>query len=244
MNSQTSQTEKQLAAEFKEGLAWRKKRVRKIKNNKGHYKLAQGPTQVVHFIPLRPARPIDIANSTAAEHLASIAGPSDGINEIRRINEDGWIKSKQETNSTEKRSYIQLYRTGRIEAVSLIRSRNSQLKLIASQILDEEILHLITQCLRALQELNVSLPMIITASYHNVLEHALATKNYEYLGHDKERYSITVNSTTHREITLNHWPAQAEIPTIFSDIVNLPWNASGYVESHYYKTNGDHAPIN
>lgn len=240
MNKQKSHTEELLMVELEDARAWRKKRVKKIKKNNGHYQIAQGPTQVVHFIPLLLERPIDITSRTPKEQLASITGPSDGMNEIRRINAHGWIKSKQESSSTEKRSYIQLYRTGRIEAVTLIASRSSQPNIIASQILDKEILQLIDQCLTALKVLNVSLPILITASYHNIAGQTLAGKNYDHWGADKEYYSILKNSIPHREIILSNWPAQSEIPKLFSDIVNLPWNASGHAKSHYYESNGDH----
>jgi len=196
------------------------------------------PKIVLHLIPIisfNPAQHYDI--SEISSHPQKM-GPMRCSGWNHRYNLDGFLTYSAEM-AGKSYSYVQLFRSGIIEAVqgSLLQARGERL-LIPSVAYERELIMSLTGYLSILETLNVEPPIFIFLTLLGVKGYSMSVDPWEF--------DIDEVSTIDRdilllpEIVIDSYRVSAE--DILKPCFDSIWNACGFSRSFNYNDAGEWAP--
>ncbi|MBX9691338.1 MAG: ATP-binding protein, partial [Cyanobacteria bacterium] len=184
--------------------AWRQNRFATIMRNEGQLPLRQGPVRVLHFIPLSfldPSKLIDM--EILEQQRYSLPSTPFISNSGRRYNADGFL-TMLKTNAAGFRSYLQFYREGTIEAVSILPVNESAEKVFAGQEIEENMIEGLECYLKSMFRAGVTPPILVGVAYFNVMGYRIAGKNFSQYSGDPE-FSIIQDVIQYRDELFSEW---------------------------------------
>jgi len=217
---------------------WRDDRIGKILTGDTPIPIASGAKLLLHLIPLDSfTDPLRIA-ATAFDGKAVDFRPIAVSGWDHRIYLDGYVthggRPYQEQNGKD-RSYCQVFRSGRIEAVcaDLVDERNGRL-LIGSVWYEKVILEAAAQYLRTLASLDILPPIVLLVAFIDARDAIMAVS---------ERYFGLSVRPIDRDIVLLpdvliEEPPK-DLPCLLRPVFDAAWNACGIARSLNYDQNGN-----
>lgn len=201
--------------------------------------LVANPRTVLHVIPLASLRSdfrIDLGR--IPDHVRGIQ-TLDGTSMGGRFNLDGFVRyTGADADGPGYTGYCQVFRTGTIETVDayLVRERDGR-GLIPHVLFEENIARFLRGCLSGLHELDVPLPLVITASLTGVkgYEMAMVPGRMRFTSTPIDRDIVVLP-----DVLIEDY--EADVPTVLRPIFDAIWNAAGWERSMNYTEEGRWEP--
>lgn len=203
--------------------SYRQTRVGLLANGDSAIPLPEGPRVILHLLPLSPEARVDVLE------LFNNMAKNDSINPIittwrqERINFAGYL------SYADKRGYVQVYRNGRIEAVSanLVSASTGEEKWVPSLSFEDAILGAVRRYAETLVRLGVEFPIAVGLTLVGAKGYVFANRGYAELPQplDSNLYlcdDVFLESLDNIDVALK---------PVFDSL----WQAGGYPGSIYYK---------
>lgn len=205
--------------------------------------MSTNPLLALHIIPyevLDPSRVVDLQRADGlCPQLLVPLGLSYGPQ--RRFNADGIFCWQSERPEQKVSTYIQLYRSGMIEAVAIEeRGAFSQVRygagegtpVIGSTLLVENVLRTVTKSITLLQQIDVVPPIVIMLSILNAKGYVFAVQRREmYNANQLDRSQVLLPP-----VVMNSY---AEfLPRVLRPLFDALWNAGGHAACTLYTAEG------
>lgn len=222
-------------AELPERIArWRDERLGRIVANEGPVRLNSGTCLVLHMIPLESFGTEWRLHGTDFSNLQSPFRPIASSGWSHRINIDGFVTfSPDRVNEGTVCSYTQLFRSGRIEAVSTdIANEREGTRWIASQWYEKTILEIMGSFLEGLSSLDIQPPFIFMMSFIGAKGAYMATD--PRLG--SYGSPIDRDMVQFPEVIIESFDVDLSI--ILRPVFDAVWNACGFPQSLNYDRDG------
>lgn len=218
---------------------WRDDRLAKVIGGDAPVPLEDGARLFIHLLPLWSfAGSVELsAGELGKQRLAF--GPPGGDGFSQRFNIDGMITSPQALRERRRnKAYCQVFRSGRVEAVSAeFVNVHDNHRAVASIWYEETVMASIGSYLKGLKDLGVPLPIVALVAIAGAKDAWFAV-HQSLMGRE--------NSTIDRDLLLlpdvlieNYTP---DIPTLLRPVFDAVWNAAGWERSFYYDENGKWKP--
>lgn len=223
----------QSAGYLKEAKDWRDGRLKDITNQVQHgYNLNKEPIQIIHLIPLGGSGYDRLLAVKDMEQQKDSLDPYDTDGKlIHRYNADGFRCQSGTTG------YVQLYRTGRMECARTLEKWPVSIMGLQAWSLEKSILN-ISAYLRAMQNLGITPPILISCSYSGVHDYFLG--NMSELASQDDAHRFFSDTFTLPEILLEEWLEQSDLNKLVRPLIDMVWNAAGYEASPNFDQNGNH----
>jgi len=198
-----------------------------------HSDMESGPVQIIHMQPLSGTIEID---PQAVRKLQSSLAPIERTDEYTgRINVHGYKTQKIFRDSKRVNAYVQVFRTGQLESVRILRELSDPKGIFGEQT-DDELIRAIWSYSSALQALKVSLPIQIAITYLGLKDFTLRTRDIygPTCEFDTADMSLPV-------IDVTEWPQVGCLESTAETLrpsINVFWNAAGFDKSASYTAGG------
>jgi hypothetical protein len=206
-----------------------------IFNNDTPVPLYNSTNIAVHIIPLISFNPAQFYDISIVFNAPGKMPPINSPAFSHRFNLDGFVTYSDDDNH-KSFSYVQLYKSGIIEAVNSSMLNTEQKKIYPSY--EKKIIESLKEYLSLLKEISVELPMFIFIDLLKVRGYTMAVS--------PENFDIRRINTIDREIALlpeviveNY---DVNIPQLLKPCFNAIWNACGFKRSFNYNDQGEWAP--
>jgi len=219
-------------------ISFREDRISNIYSNNAPIELEEVAKTIIHIIPINAfslSQRYDI-NRIDFNDLKLIYGHAD----VHRYNLDGVISY----NPHESNGYVQLYRTGIIEAVDLHYTKPSaDGNVIPAGLYEPALMEAIKQYLEILHNLDAETPIFIFISLTGVKGTTLGLNSQEFRSESRRaRHLIDRDVLLLPESTIEEYEAQIE--NLMKVTFDAIWNACGYASSYHYDAYGNWNPRN
>jgi hypothetical protein len=217
---------------------FRTDRISKILADETPVPLYNNPKTVLQLIPIisfNPAQAYDISKVASREVRVSPIYSS-GSND--RYNLDGFL-SYSHVEEGKAHSYVQLFRSGIIEAVeALLLEPHEKGLFIPSIDYEKHLIHSLAEYLSVLKALNVEPPIFIFLTLLGVKGYTMGIDTWRYWVH--ERHTIDRDVLPLPEVMIDNYDDSAEkmLKPCFDSI----WNACGFAGDFYYNDEGKWDP--
>lgn len=199
--------------------------------------LTNGPKLVLHLVPLtalEESRPLDIGK-TENELTTTLIPMGAAGTWSNRLNFDGFL-----TYNTYADTYVQLYRSGVIEAVSMVGARNAPPEFtnsLPSTLIERELISASRSYLVVLAKLGINPPVFLMLSMLDVKGRYFPSGRFFFLS---DIQSIDRDVLALPEVMIDD--LSTDIPQMLRPTLNILWQASGYSGSPNFDSNGDWRP--
>jgi hypothetical protein len=212
---------------------FRTARISKILANETPVPFYDNPKIVLHLIPIisfKPSQAYDIS-MVASGKLKLLPVYCSGWND--RYNLEGFM-SYSWNKDKGSHSYVQLFRSGIIEAVEgLLLEPHGEQRLIPSIAYERELLHSLTEYLSVLKALNVEPPIVLFLTLLGVKGYSMGlSSRYEI----DEIYKIDRDMLSLPEVIIENHDEAAD--RILKPCFDSVWNACGFSGDFYYNDEG------
>jgi hypothetical protein len=211
-------------------------RAKAIINNDTPVPLYNSTNIAVHVIPLMSFNPSQFYDIRVISNAPGKMPPINSPAFSNRFNLDGFITYSDDDNH-KSFSYVQLYKSGIIEAVNSSMLNNEGKKIYPSY--ERKIVESLKEYLSLLKEISVELPMFIFIDLLKVKGYTMAVS--------PEQFDIRRTNTIDREIALlpeviieNY---DDNIPQLLKPVFDSIWNACGLPRSLNFNEDGEWAPM-
>lgn len=217
---------------------WRDDRIARILAHETPIRLEPGAKMALHIVPLESVSdPFRIPATDFAGK--SIPFQPLGVSAWdHRINLDGYVTHGgrgYQANSGAERSYCQVFRSGRIEAVFSQLVREPQARpVIASVWFEQAVLEATSRYIKPLTDLGISYPLVVMLSFLEA-KGAYMAVDPRYIGIDV--HPIDRDVLVLPEVVLE--APQADLPRTLRPIFDAAWNACGIARSLNYDNKGN-----
>lgn len=199
--------------------------------------LSAGPKLVVHLVPLTALEGQSTLNvGKSDDDLTRLLIPMGaGGTWSKRLNFDGFL-----THNAYADTYVQLYRNGLIEAVSMVGSKNAPSQFqnsLPSTLIERELLQGVSHYVSALAKLGVNSPIFLMLSMVEVKGRYLPSRNFFFVS---DVQSIDRDVLALPEIMIDDF--SADIPQALRPAIDIMWQASGYAGSPNFDADGNWSP--
>jgi hypothetical protein len=214
---------------------FRAERIASLYANDSPVKLDNNPFIVLHIIPLSTfyhGKLSDISSLYGERHNLIIEW-SNTTNS--RFNFDGFLvypPITPNTNSTF--AYAQFYRNGIVEAVDAITIKLHNGRKIIPYFYEKVIINILKNFIKYQKQLGVDPPFIVFLSFLKVFDHVIALKNNEIGNNFIDRDMLLTP-----DIFIEDY--ESNLPQALHPLFDIIWNASGYMRSMNYDTEGNWA---
>lgn len=216
---------------------WRDDRIAKTLANDTPIRLESGAKMALHIVPLES---IGDSYRIPASKLdgKSIQFQPLGVSSWdHRINLDGYVTHGGPYQATDgaERSYFQVFRSGRIEAVfsGLVRHPNGR-PVIASVWYEKAVLEAVARYLKSLSELDISYPIVVMLSF---LDARGAYMAIDHINPGIGVHPIDRDVLVFPDVVLEVLPA--DLPRALRPMFDAAWNACGIASSLNYDKKGN-----
>ena len=217
--------------------AYRTERINQIESGQGPMPLPAGVKIILHFVPLVAIDSIsdqDFAASALTKEMNLKLPPLGGSGWGHRFNFDGFL-----TYSPATHSYVQLFRSGIVEAVRPDSAESqarlaSGNRLLPGTVFERDMIVAVRTYLDAQRHASVSLPIFLALSLNGVKGYTLASNQY----HRIEQIDRDLLLTTPLLIEDFDVDVPAFLRTTFDSI----WQAAGAEGSINYDSDGKWSP--
>lgn len=217
---------------------WRDDRIARILADDTPVRLEPGAKMALHVVPLEsvgdpfriPASELD--GKPIEFQPLGVSGWD------HRINLDGYVthggRPYQATNGAD-RSYCQVFRSGRVEAVfsELVREHNGR-PLIASTWYEKSVLEATARYIKSLTDLGVSYPLVVMLCFLDA-RGALMAVSSDFFGLDV--HPIDRDVLVFPDVVLEAPPT--DLPRALRPMFDAAWNACGIARSLNYDKKGN-----
>jgi len=218
---------------------WRDDRIAKILADDTPIRLEPGAKMALHVVPLEsvgdPFRiPASELDGKPIEFQPLGVGSWD-----HRINLDGYVthggRAYQATDGTE-RSYCQVFRSGRIEAVcsELVHEPKGR-PVIASLWYEKAVLEATARYIKSLSELDVAYPIVVMLSFLDARGAYMGIDPMRSFGQDE--HPIDRDVLVFPDVVLEAPPT--DLPRALRPMFDAAWNACGIARSLNYDEKGN-----
>jgi hypothetical protein len=196
--------------------------------------MEDGPVQIIHMVPTGS----DISiNLEKASPLSSLLSPAERIQAryLGRINIHGYITEKTFANSTKLNGYVQVFRSGQLESVRILQE-DEKLKALYADQLDSDLIQAIWSYGLALHQLQVPLPIVLTAQFQNIKGYNLRTR-----GRATPTSPIDVDNFVLPTAEITDWSQVGKIEHVaqlLKPLLDVFWNAGGFERSLSFDAKG------
>jgi hypothetical protein len=214
--------------------AFRSDRLGKILSGETPIPVSPGPKLVLHLLPLRAfADPVTIdlvgAESSLDSRLLPMGPKANGFGALQ-FNFNGLLRNSGSGGSPQTDSYVQLFRSGAIEAVCKWRAEGTAL---LGEVLDQELNRMVPKYVGLQSQLEVGPPVFVAVSALSVKGCViLRTLNPTPFGSTWVR-PINESVLAAPEVLLEE--EKASLMELLRPAVNTIWQASGWPESPAYQ---------
>jgi hypothetical protein len=214
---------------------FRADRLTRINGNETPVLIPRGPKTILHVIPFSAFTPGTNLNVSAFENdiraLPPIRSPGGGLS--HRHNFDGFVTFSSSRDGEESLNYVQIFRSGSIEAVnaSLIREHNGQM-VIGGYAWEQSLIDKLPSYLQAQSRLNVQLPVFIMLSVLGVKGYSMYVPPGSFDSGD----TIDRDMLIAPEIMVEKFDSDAA--QILKPAFDVIWNAAGFSGSLSYDSQG------
>lgn len=226
-----------------EGIAdrvknFRDSRIARIRAGEATLPMPQGPRTVLHLIPLGNPSETTLIDSGMLEQNKLSFGPIYSSAWSTRFNLDGLLLYAPSRPNEPTRTYLQLYRTGAIEAVSsdlVSFDIDDKEKTIASFTFEDVIISSTQSYVTGLQALRVAMPIAVMLTLTGVRDFTM--------GVDKSKWAPFFR--THKidrdilflpDVLIEDY--RANIAEALKPVFDALWQSAGWPSSHYYDKDG------
>lgn len=216
---------------------WRADRIGKIAAGDTPVRLAEGAKLVLHIVPLDSfAKPYRI-EAAELDGKSIEFGPMAVGSWNHRINLDGYLThggKPYDGADNADRSYCQVFRSGRIEAVSAdLVAEHKGRKLIGSAWYEKTLLEATAKYLNSLTGVGVTYPTVVLISFVGADGATMAIEGRDFW---RDLHPIDRSIIQFPEILLDEPPRN--LPRLFRPVFDAAWNASGVARSLNYDEAG------
>jgi hypothetical protein len=217
---------------------FRTDRISKIYANETPVPFYDGAKIVLHLIPIisfNPAQSYDIGKIASQPTKMPPINSSGGYH---RHNFDGFLNHSggEEGKS---HSYVQLFRSGIIEAVEgLLLQPHGDKLLIPSVAYELRLINALKDYLPLLKTLDVEPPIFIFLTLLGVKGYSMGINTWKYI--IDETHTIDRDTLLLPEIIIESYEVSAE--DVLRPCFDSIWNACGFPKDLYYNENGEWAP--
>lgn len=211
--------------------SFRAERIALIYGDEAPVPMKDGAKMILHVVPLSAfteASQIDI--EAQQEQLRQLI-PLGASGWSYRINLEGYVNLTD--NRERSRAYTQIFRTGIVEAVSVVGGREGS-KSIPNVAYERYILHGLNSYLTTLGKLGVEPPIYIFLSWCGVRGYRMGVNafRFEDEGHPLDRDTLVLT-----ELLLDRY--DIDIGRMMRPVFNQVWNAFGFIRCFNYNDDGD-----
>lgn len=219
---------------------WHRNRVAVVASDQGPAPLVAGSRLIMHLLPLSAFRDrVDLGVEALANQWNRFAPVAHGLVE-RRFNIDGILGTAGgEDKRPGTRSYCQVYRDGRVEAVlgDVVRPADN-IAAIGSQWIERVLIQACEEFRRGLAGLGVDLPVTLLASLVGARGAFLWVGNGRFDMTDVRPIDRDVLELPETTIDDANTPTDVVLKPVFDGL----WNASGLAKSWHYAADGRWKP--
>ncbi len=217
---------------------WRDDRIAKIIADETPLPVEPEPKLVLHLIPIASLSNEGWLAAQALQSHHTKLHPIGVGGWDNRINIDGLVTFSAIREDAPKRSYCQVFRSGRVEAVTArIVTIHDDKPIIASIWYEREIIIATRDYLASMASLGVQAPIVATATIIGAKGAYMAT-DFRFGGFDN--YPIDRNLILLPDVILEEYTA--DVPRALRPIFDAVWNAAGFPRSLNYDENGEWNP--
>ena len=215
---------------------WRDERLGRLVANDGPIPLISGALLVMHVVPLESFT--DEWRFVAAEldDRELDFSPIDAAGRSKQFNIDGMLTySKARNNNNSAETYTQVFRSGRIEAVTtdFLSEKDGQ-PFIASVWYEEQLMRYTKIYTKSLEKLDVQPPVAVLLSIIGA-KGAYMEISPRYLT-TREQRAIDRDMLLLPDVLMLRF--DCDIPSLLRPVFDAIWNACGYPKSLNYDENG------
>jgi hypothetical protein len=189
--------------------------------------------------------PIASFDSATVVNIASIRDPSLMLQPFRaagwdgRFNFDGYVTFTGRRDSTAIDSYVQLFRSGAIEAITASLCAEWQgNKGIPSGVFETELIQTVEKYLTTLKNLEFAPPLFILISFLNVKGYSMSVGMNHW---SRTAAPIDRDTLLLPEIVLDSY--ETNIPGLLRSAFDAVWQACGWERSIHFDTGGNWNPV-
>ncbi|MBX9879930.1 MAG: hypothetical protein K2Y22_15845 [Candidatus Obscuribacterales bacterium] len=191
-----------------------------------------GPIQIIHLVPFQ--RSLDIEPDRVS-HFIRMLPPVERVDEFEaRINFEGYQTVKQFKSKDKIDGTVQVFRTGQIESVRVLKSDDKD--IIFADYLDDDLIRAVWSYACVLEALKIKPPIALCVGFKNMQGYRLKSRRFEAPSAD-----INVNELQIEAITIKDW---SEVITIenaartVKKILDRVANSAGLPRSMSYSASG------
>lgn len=220
---------------------FRRERINALAENKQEeipIVLSSGPTVVLHFIPLA------FSNSGSYVDLSVFhlrgqqpSWVSKYYLTYGRFNLDGFVRPNGYANpNTALAGYVQIYRTGVIECVDVIRTQQESGKTVRLLAIEDIILKYTDMAWAIQQNLEIETPIILLVSLIGMKDYILDVDD-PFAFEDYPEVPLRSNRILLPDILINDY--RVDQKSILKPVFDIVWNAAGLEQSTSYNLDGN-----
>lgn len=218
---------------------WRDDRLSKVIANDGPVALQDGPRLIMQLVPLASFASEWTLNATEISNLQTSLKPLGSSGWDHRINVDGFLTfSKDRDRPAIARCYTQLFRSGRIEAVTsdIVREIRCVPKM-ASIWYEKTILQATDEYLKTLKSLDIQMPLVFLLSITGGKGIYMTTDGW-MSGYDS--VPLDRDLALFPDVLIESY--EADLPKALRPAFDSVWNACGIPQSLNYDSDGNWNP--
>ena len=194
--------------------------------------LSPSPKIVLHLLPLESFSESSdlksLPNDECNESLTPIRGRTGVRSQSRKINIDGLLTYSL-VNDAVCCSYVQLYRTGAIEAAAIVPEMALRNKTLHNIWFEKEIVESVSAYLIVLEEMKIRPPITVGISLIGFKGFSLGLSDQQKLSNFEEEEVLDRDLLMVPEILLNEYVEN--VPAVLKPVFDMFWNAFGYSKS-------------
>jgi hypothetical protein len=158
--------------------AFRTDRLGKIIANEAPISLPAAPKIILHLVPLTILDPGTQFDLHLLDKDPNLAAPIQNHSYGQRFNLDGFLGYGPSGRTGGQRGYVQVFRSGAIEAVDAeMFTQPDGSKLVPSQLVEKKIITATARYLKTAQQLGVPPPLVVMVTIHGLKDYAMATNS-------------------------------------------------------------------
>jgi len=213
---------------------FRTERLSKIIADEGPLTLGDSAKVVLHIVPFNAFNP------GITYDVSALANETSGLRPLYiyvggwsyRHNFDGFLTYSYHSDQALAESYLQVFRSGIIEAVdATILSEYDGKREIPSKLYEMELLDAVPKYLSLQQRMGIEPPLLIMVSFLGVKGYQLSAQEYRFRGDAIDRDALLIS-----EIMLESF--QFNLASMMRPVFDAVWNAAGFPRCLNYDENG------
>jgi len=216
--------------------AWRDDRLARVLGGDAPVPLKDGGRLFIHLAPLASfAGHVELSAAELGRQQVQFPPPDAG-GWSHRVNIDGVVTfTGPRGDAQQSNAYCQVFRSGRVEAVSarIVHERDTQ-RMVGSVWYEEAAIRSMGSYLKGLKELGVQLPIVVLMTMSGAKGAWLAVSQRLM---DWDSHAIDRDMLILPDVLIETY--DADVATLLRPVFDAVWNAAGFERSFNYDDNGN-----